>query len=86
MSYQVQIARAAQKALAAIDRRQRERIEDQITALGDEPRPHGAIKLSGVDAYRIRIGDYRVVYTIDDAVRVVSVTNIGNRGSIYRRM
>lgn len=82
----MQIAKRAAKALRAIDPRQRRRIETAIAALADDPRPSGAKRLQGVDAYRIRIGDYRVVYDVEDAVRVVAVTNVGHRRSIYREV
>ena len=82
----MQIARRAAKALQAIDARQRRRIEAAISALAEDPRPAGVKRLQGVDAYRIRIGDYRVVYDVEDAVRIVSVTNVGHRRSIYREV
>ncbi|WP_028708375.1 type II toxin-antitoxin system RelE family toxin [Propionicicella superfundia] len=84
--YTVTIERSAAKALARAERRDRRRIEDAIDALADDPRPHGAIHLTGVDAYRVRVGDWRVVYTVPDAVRVVTVTNVGHRRSIYREV
>lgn len=86
MKYVVMIERTARKALGQIDSAQRRRIEIKIEGLGDEPRPHGVTKLTGVDAYRVRVGAYRVVYTVDDAVLVVSVTNVGHRRSIYREV
>lgn len=84
--YTVQIARRAAKALQSIDARQRRRIEAAIAALAEDPRPAGVKRLQGVDAYRIRIGDYRVVYDVEDAVRIVAVTNVGHRRSIYREV
>lgn len=86
MSYRVDIDPKAEKAIARIARRDQVRIFKAIAALADDPRPHGVTKLSGFDGYRIRVGDYRIVYTIDDEVRIVNVTNVGNRDKIYRRL
>lgn len=85
-SYTVQIARRARKALAGIEPRHRRRIEDAIAALGTDPRPVGVKRLTGVGAYRVRVGDYRIVYDVADQVQVVSVTHVGHRGSIYQEV
>lgn len=60
------------------------RIAVRISGLAENPRPTGCQKLSGQDGYRIRIGDYRVVYTIDDKTSVVTVIAVGHRREIYR--
>ncbi len=58
----------------------------QLTAedLDPLPRPPGCLKLTGADLWRIRIGDYRVIYAIDDALRLVMVVDVGHRGDVYR--
>ncbi len=61
------------------------RIAAAIEALADEPRPHGVVKLAGRDDFRIRVGDYRIVYAVDDAERVVLVARIAHRRDVYRR-
>lgn len=61
------------------------RILGRIEALRDDPRPPGAVKLSGMEYYRLRQGDYRIVYEIQDAVLVVIVVKIGNRREICRK-
>lgn len=61
------------------------RIDSAVTALGQEPRPTGARKLSGQPGYRIRISDYRVVYDIEDAVRIVSILKVGHRSGVYHK-
>lgn len=71
--------------LARGDRGAARRITPVIKSLADEPRPHGAVKMTGVDAWRVRTGDYRVVYAIADSVRVVTVTRIGHRREVYER-
>jgi mRNA interferase RelE/StbE len=84
--YQVVIGKAARKALSALQAVQRARISKAIHSLGNNPRPQGVTKLAGAELYRIRVGDYRVVYAIDDTIRVVSVTNVGHRRDIYRNV
>jgi mRNA interferase RelE/StbE len=63
----------------------RERIADASHGLADEPGPHGVKKLSGRNAWRIRAGDYRVLYEIHDDRLVILVVDIGHRREIYRR-
>jgi mRNA interferase RelE/StbE len=61
-----------------------ERLEEGMLNLEDEPRPRGPRKLKGRDAYRIRTGDYRFVYFIDDKLLTVTVIKVGHRKDIYR--
>ena len=63
----------------------RQRIVRRIEALAEHPRPTGAEKLGGDDKYRIRQGDYLILYEIEDAQPVVTVVRIGNRREVYRR-
>ena len=85
MSYGIFIERAAQRALAKVARPAQDRIVEALQKLGDQPRPAGAKKLRGREAWRIRIGDYRVIYEIDDAQRLVLVISVGHRRDVYRR-
>jgi mRNA interferase RelE/StbE len=85
MRYQVVIKRSAEKELDALSERLRLRVAARLLSLGDNPRPSGIGKLQGGDGYRLRIGDYRVLYTIDDSNRIVTVFAIGHRRDIYRR-
>ena len=84
MSYQVKLLRRAQKALARLPRQDYRRVRDAIGALAEEPRPAGCRKLAGREGWRIRVGQYRVIYEIEDVVRVVTVLDIGHRRNIYR--
>jgi mRNA interferase RelE/StbE len=59
------------------------RIVRVIDLLAEEPRPHGARKLVGQEAYRVRAGDYRVIYDIDDPGRAVFIVTIGHRREVY---
>jgi len=85
LSYQLVIERRAQKALARIERRDRARIAEAIRALAQAPRPRGAKQLTGRDVYRLRVGDYRVLYEIEDARLVILVVDVGHRREVYRR-
>jgi len=77
--------REAARAFKRLHGNLRERIAAAIDGLAGEPRPAGAEKLVGRDDYRIRIGEYRVVYAVDDAARVVTVARIAHRREVYRR-
>lgn len=85
--YRVLLKQSAAKELDAIGTRQdRRRLVRRIESLAEEPRPAGSRKLSGRYQYRLRQGDYRIVYSIDDAKREVVVVKIGHRKEIYRRL
>jgi mRNA interferase RelE/StbE len=63
----------------------RERVRRAIDALAADPRPVGCVKLAGRDHYRIRVGDYRIVYAVDDDARLVIVARIARLREVYRR-
>jgi mRNA interferase RelE/StbE len=63
----------------------RDRVNAAIDGLAEDPRPFGATKLVGRDDLRIRVGDYRVVYAVDDEAHVVVVARIAHRQDVYRR-
>ena len=84
MSYQLAILRRAVKELAHLPEKERHRIETDIESLASNPRPHGVKKLTGRDGYRVRSGDYRIVFEIDDRLRSVTVLHVGHRKDIYR--
>lgn len=85
MTYTVQILPSAQRALAKLDRSLRQRIAGAIGGLADNPRPPGTKKLTGSDnLWRIRVGDYRILYEIHDRHLLVNVVEIGHRREIYR--
>jgi mRNA interferase RelE/StbE len=84
-SYKILIKKSAADELAGgIPRRDLEKIVRRIRDLGNDPRPSGCRKLSGQDRYRLRQGDYRIVYAVDDSRRIVEVFKIGNRREVYR--
>ena len=82
--YYLEIKPSAAKELDALSDVLFVRIDRKILALAENPRPHGCKKLKGrKDQWRIRVGDYRVVYTIDDAKLLVEVTRVRHRGEVY---
>ena len=84
MSYSVSILRRAQKELTQLSPNIYENVCENINKLTINPRPVGCKKLTGRDGWRIRIGNYRVVYEIDDKRRAVLILNIGHRRNIYK--
>ena len=84
-SYELLIKPSAAKELEAVGRKSdRSRIVDKIYTLKDDPRPPGCEKLTGQDRYRLRQGQFRILYVVDDAERVVTVVKIGHRRDVYR--
>ena len=83
--YSVRIKASAVGEIESIpQRRQRQRMMARIEALATDPRPPGCEKLTGGDRYRVRQGDYRIVYSVDDAEITVYVVKVGHRSSVYR--
>lgn len=83
-SYSLRIKRSAEKELRIVPKEDLPRVIERIQSLAVNPRPPGHQKLSGHDQYRIRQGDYRILYTIDDPGRVVEIIKIGHRREVYR--
>lgn len=86
MTYQVEVAPAALRQLRKLDRPALRRIQAVIELLAADPRPRGAVKLAGGGGeWRVRTGDYRMVYEIHDGVLLVLVIAVGHRREIYRK-
>lgn len=83
-SYSVRINRSAAKELEIVPPKDRKRIIKRIEGLAREPRPPGCEKLSGEEKYRLRQGDYRILYEIVDRELIVTVVKVGNRRDVYR--
>ncbi len=75
---------SAVRELETLPKKDRVRVVARIQKLSAEPRPPGSEKLSGHELYRLRQGDYRVVYSIEDADLIVLVVKIGHRKEVYR--
>ena len=87
MAYTITFARAAERQFRSLPANVQVRLRPRIDALSNDPRPPGAERLSGAeDLYRIRIGDYRVIYTIDEEALIVLVVRLGHRRDVYRRL
>ena len=84
MIYRIEVTPRAEKDLHALAIRERQRVAEQIDALRTDPRPQGCRKLKGrEDFYRVRVGDYRVVYRVEDEVLLILIVRIGDRREIY---
>jgi mRNA interferase RelE/StbE len=85
MRYSIEFTVRAERELAALQQTDQLRIAKRIDSLATTPRPSGCKKLAGAQRlYRIRIGDFRVIYSIEDRKLLVLVIRIGNRRDIYR--
>lgn len=84
MSYALRILPSAEKQLAALDAGPYETVKRKIHSLAEDPRPSGCRKLANRNAWRIRVGDYRVIYEINDPIHVVTIVKIDHRREIFR--
>jgi len=83
--FRVLIKPSALKEIEAVGRkRDRQRIVRRIRGLADNPRPPGCQKLSGQDRYRVRQGEYRIVYSVEDEELIVYVVKVGHHKNVYR--
>ncbi|WP_276504103.1 type II toxin-antitoxin system RelE family toxin [Terrimonas pollutisoli] len=81
--YVVVITRTVQKVLLKLPPKTASRLENKMLKLQDDPRPPGCKKLKGRDAYRIREGDYRIIYEIEDNILTIIIVDVGHRKDIY---
>ncbi len=85
MTYEIQISKSASKQIKKLPSEIQERIQVKVDSLAIEPRPDGVKKLKGREnGYRIRVGDYRIIYDIVDDILLVTVVEVGHRSSVYR--
>ena len=85
MIYEVKFTKGARKMFRKLSQQLQDRIQTKIDDLAIEPRPNGVKKLKGEEnSYRIRVGDYRVIYDIFDDVLLVSVVEVGHRSEVYK--
>jgi mRNA interferase RelE/StbE len=85
MTYRIELRPAALRALKRIDHQDRDRIRGAIALLGEDPRPPGAKALQGRPGFRVRVGSYRIIYTIDDGMLIVVVMALGHRRDVYEQ-
>ena len=81
--FRIELRPAAVKALRKIDPQDRTRIQGAIALLGEDPRPPGAKALQGRDGMRVRVGNYRIIYIIQDDVLLIVVVTVGHRRDVY---
>ena len=87
MSYRIEFAPKAERDFKALDKSIRSRLARRIDFLAENPFPQGIRKLAGEDdLYRLRVGDYRIIYQVQGKRLVVLIVGIGHRGDIYRRL
>jgi len=84
MTYDVGYTKRARKQVDKLPANIQSAIYDAVSALEQNPRPPGCRKLQGEEAWRIRVGEYRVVYEIDDDAHTVTVTRVDHRRNVYR--
>jgi mRNA interferase RelE/StbE len=83
--HRILFAPAALRQFRKLSASVQRRLSPHINALTDDPRPSGVVKLSGSsDIYRVRVGDYRIVYEIQDVGLVILILKIGDRRDVYR--
>lgn len=85
MSYSVNLKRSAEKELRDLAKTERERVVAAILGLRENLFPSGIKKLKNIDGYRLRVGDYRVLYTVNEKEGILEVYAIGHRKDIYRK-
>ncbi len=84
-AYRVLVSTRVRKQIARIDRSDQLRIRAALDLLATEPRPPKCVPLGGVEStYRVRVGDYRILYSVHDDIRVIAVIRVGHRREVYR--
>lgn len=84
--YKIVVKKSAQKELVQISPPYNQKIIDAIDKLAENPRPDGVKKLKGEEAYRIGIADYRIIYSIEDIIRIIEVQRIRHRKDAYKNL
>jgi mRNA interferase RelE/StbE len=83
LSYEVRIIPSAEREMNRLSATVHERLSKRILSLEDNPHPRGSKKLSGREEYRLRVGDYRILYIIDDRNHIVTILAVGHRREVY---
>jgi mRNA interferase RelE/StbE len=83
--YKIELRPAAARALRKLDPQVARRVQAAIALLAEDPRPPASRPLRGRPAWRVRVGDYRVIYTIEDDLLLIVVVALGHRRDIYER-
>lgn len=82
----IKVSGKAEKEMMRLSAQERKKLASKIDGLASDPRPTGCLKLKGrsEELWRIRSGDYRILYAIDDVIRIVDVRQVGHRREVYR--
>lgn len=84
-TYAIRIKASAEREMASLPKSVFRTVSRKILALESNPRPQGCKKLSGREEYRLRVGDYRVLYIVSDAAKTIEIVAVGNRKDVYPR-
>ena len=85
MTYKVEITPAAKRQIKKLIQSVQLAIVERLEQLAENPRPPGVLKMQGAESlYRIRVGDYRIIYEIQDQTLLIAVVKVGHRGDVYR--
>jgi len=84
--YRISIKRSAAKELDGLSPKLHDKIIGNIRQLEDDPRPFGSEKLTGLDAYKFRVGNLRIIYKIDDTQKEVEIVMVDDRKQVYKRI
>ena len=82
--YRVEIKKSAAKEIERLPRKDMQAVLERIESLSENPRPHDCKKLSAQEKYRIRCGNYRILYSVEDDILIVFVVKVGHRKDVYR--
>jgi mRNA interferase RelE/StbE len=84
--YSIEIKHSAAREIEALPLSDRRKAVERIGRIAEEPRPRGCEKLAGGERYRVRQGDYPIVYSVEDALLIVWIVKMGHRRDVYRGM
>lgn len=84
--YAIELKQSAAREIEALPPHDRRLVVERIGRLAEVPRPRGCEKLAGGERYRVRQGDYRIIYSVEDSALVVLVVKVGNRRDVYRNL
>lgn len=84
MSYRLQAHREVAKDIKKIDKKEHPKIKERINSLAHNSKPAGCEKLQSVDAYRVRVGNYRIVYQVDEVGEIVTIRCVSHRKNVYK--
>lgn len=87
MKYQVIFTKKVSREIRQLNKKDIPRIIEKAESLEQDPRPEGSKKLSGIkeDFWRVRVGNYRIIYLIEEEIKIVKITKVGHRKNVYRK-